>query len=162
MQRLEQDGKSSGQKMESRIAGVIVTDLMIFRDERGAVLHMLRCDAPFFERFGEIYFSKVHSGSIKAWKQHQEMTLNLAVPVGEIKVVLYDDRHASASKGVIEEFVLSEDNYKLVTVPPLIWTGFMGLAKETSTLANLASLPHASEEETNLDHFDERIPYRWR
>ena len=45
-------------------------------------MHMLRCDAPHFERFGEIYFSGVNPGAIKAWHIHREMTLNYAVPVG--------------------------------------------------------------------------------
>jgi len=147
--------------MKSKIIDVLVTDLKIFRDENGSVLHMLRCDAPFYKSFGEIYFSKVLYGAIKAWKQHQEMTLNFAVPVGIIKLVIYDDRPGSKTHGVIDEFVLSEENYKLVTIPPLIWTGFMGLARETSMLANLATIPHSPQEVKRLDTFDERIPYKW-
>ena len=45
--------------------------------------------------FGEAYFSQVDKGAIKAWKRHKKMTLNLLVPVGEIKFVLFDDREAS-------------------------------------------------------------------
>ena len=39
------------------IDGVIITELRQINDERGAVLHMLRCDAPEFSRFGECYIS---------------------------------------------------------------------------------------------------------
>jgi dTDP-4-dehydrorhamnose 3,5-epimerase len=51
----------------SRIDGLRVTPLCRIPDERGAVLHMLRADNEGFEGFGEIYFSMVYPGAIKAW-----------------------------------------------------------------------------------------------
>lgn len=36
------------------IEGVQVKPLRQICDERGKVMHMLRCDDPLFERFGEI------------------------------------------------------------------------------------------------------------
>ena len=68
--------------LESLIDGVILTELLQINDERGAVLHMLRNDAPEFTRFGECYFSEVLPSTIKAWKRHHNQTQNLAVPVG--------------------------------------------------------------------------------
>ena len=145
----------------NKIFDVQITDLNIYSDEKGSVLHMLRSDSSIFADFGEIYFSKIYYKSIKAWKQHQEMTMNIAVPVGKIKLVLYDDRDYSESQGQIDEFDLSDDNYKLVTIPPLIWVGFQGIEKKPSMLANLASIPHSPREVKRLDTFDKRIPYKW-
>ena len=145
----------------NKIFDVQITDLNIYSDEKGSVLHMLRSDSSIFADFGEIYFSKIYYKSIKAWKQHQEMTMNIAVPVGNIKLVLYDDRDNSESQGQIDEFDLSENNYKLVTIPPLIWTGFTGLAQGTSMLANLASIPHSDKEVKTLDINNDKIPYHW-
>jgi len=145
-----------------KIHDVIITDLKVISDERGAVLHMLRSDDPVFRKFGEIYFSKVLPGAIKAWKQHKKMTLNLAVPVGKLKLVLYDDRAGSKTKGVIEEIILSEENYKLVTVPPLIWSGFTALGGETALLANCATMVHDPSEGERLDPFSDKIPYQWK
>ena len=71
------------------LEGVIVSPLKRIVDERGAVMHMLRCDAPHFSGFGEIYFSTVHPGAIKGWHCHEKMTLNYAVPAGQIKFVLF-------------------------------------------------------------------------
>ncbi len=63
--------------------------LRLFPDERGAVLHMLRAsDAPF-ERFGEIYFSTIRQGVVKAWHLHRTKTINLAVPIGAVRVVVW-------------------------------------------------------------------------
>lgn len=150
-----------GKVMASKIQDVIITDLKVINDKEGTVLHMLRCDDPVFSKFGEIYFSKILPGAVKAWRLHKEMTLNLAVPVGKAKLVLYDNRIGSKTKGVVEEIVLSEENYKLITVPPLIWFGFKAVGKEIAFLANCATIPHDPSEMERLDPFSNKIPYRW-
>ncbi len=144
------------------IDGVIVSPLRQIVDERGKVMHMLREDSPAFIRFGEIYFSCAHSGAIKAWHLHKEMTLNYAVIYGELKFVLFDDRPGSKSRGSIQEIFLSPKNYCLVTVPPMIWSGFMGVDSETTIVANCATLPHDPREIERKDPFDNGIPYDWQ
>src|SRR3546814_6463676 len=84
---------------------------------------MLREDSPGFERFGEIYFSTVYPGVVKGWHLHHEMTLNYAVPIGMVKLVCYDDRTDSPTKGNVVELHVGELNYSLVTIPPLVWNG---------------------------------------
>ena len=122
---------------------------------------MLRRDWDVFEAFGEIYFSCVFPGAIKAWHIHKRMTLNYAVPLGEIRFVLYDDRPDSPTKGEVQEMVLGPDNYCLVTVPPMIWNGFKGLGSETSIVANCATIPHDPDEIVRRDPMDSFIPYDW-
>lgn len=143
------------------IDGVIITPLRQISDERGKVMHMLRATDPVFTSFGEIYFSCVYPNALKAWHVHKRMTLNYAVPHGRIKFVLYDDRIDSRTKGEIQEIFLGEDNYFLVTVPPLVWNGFMGLGTEMSIVANCASIPHDPDEIERRDPFDVSIPYDW-
>ena len=143
------------------IDGVIVTPLRQIIDERGKVMHMLSERSPTFIRFGEIYFSCTNPGAIKAWHMHKKMTLNYAVLDGEIKFVLFDDRPGSKTRGCIEEFFLSSENYCLVTVPPLIWNGFKGIGIKRSIVANCATLPHDPAETERRDPFDPRIPYDW-
>jgi len=143
------------------IEGVIITPLKQIVDERGKVMHMLRSDSKTFEKFGEIYFSGVNPGAVKAWHIHKVMTLNYAVPHGRIKLVLYDDRPKSTTKGEIQEILLGPDDYKLVTVPPRVWNGFTGIGSEMSIVANCATIPHAPDEIERLDPNDHKIPYRW-
>jgi dTDP-4-dehydrorhamnose 3,5-epimerase len=144
------------------IDGVIITPLSQIGDERGKVMHMLRCDDPHFKSFGEIYFSCVYPGVVKGWHLHKKMTINYAVPYGEIRFVLYDDRPESPTRGKIEEYSLGGENYCLVTVPPLIWNGFMGLGKEMAIIANCASIPHDAAEIERRDSSDPAIPYQWK
>jgi dTDP-4-dehydrorhamnose 3,5-epimerase len=143
------------------IEGVRVTPLRRIPDERGAVLHMLRCDAEHFERFGEIYFSTVNPGAIKAWHIHREMTLNYAVPVGMIKLVLYDDRAESPTRGTVQELFVGDLDYCLVTVPPMVWNGFKGIGTGSALVANCATVPHSPDEIERADPFTPDIPYDW-
>jgi dTDP-4-dehydrorhamnose 3,5-epimerase len=143
------------------IDGVLVHPLRQIPDERGKVMHMLRCDDPHFTRFGEIYFSAVYPGVIKGWHLHAEMTLNYAVVTGLIKLVLFDDREGSPTRGEVQEVFLGESNYALVRVPPGVWNGFKGVGTAPSIVANCADTPHRPDEITRMDPFDPRIPYDW-
>lgn len=143
------------------IQGVRVTPLRQIPDERGKIMHMLRCDSELFEAFGEIYFSCIYPGVIKGWHIHRKMTLNYAVPHGKIKLVLYDDRQDSPTRGEVQEIFLGPDNYQLVTIPPLVWNGFKGIGLETAIVANCSTIPHDPAEIERLDPFDKRIPYDW-
>jgi dTDP-4-dehydrorhamnose 3,5-epimerase len=143
------------------IHGVAVTPLRQIPDERGKIMHMLRSDAPHFQQFGEIYFSGVYPGAIKAWHIHHKMVLNYAVVVGHIKMVLYDDRADSPTKGELMELFIGESNYQLVTVPPLVWNGFKGVGTSMALVANCASIPHDPTEIERMDPFTDKIPYKW-
>lgn len=143
------------------ISGVIITPLRQISDNRGKVMHMLRNDFPVFVSFGEIYFSCVYPGSVKAWGIHKKMVLNYAVPFGKIKLVIYDNRQGSPTKGRLQEIFLGQDNYSLVTIPALLWVGFQGLGNEMTIVANCASIPHDPKETEKLDMSDPLIPYKW-
>lgn len=139
------------------IDGVIITPLKQIRDERGAVMHMLRTDAPHFDGFGEVYFSVVNAGVVKGWRRHTKMTMSLTVPKGRVKLVLSD------GAGTIEEIILGEDeaDYKLVTVPPMVWSGFKCISAEPAIIANCASILHAPGEADRLPLDTTEIEYTW-
>lgn len=143
------------------IEGVKITPLRQILDERGKIMHMLRTDALHFIQFGEIYFSFIHPGVIKGWHIHKRMTLNYAVPVGKIKLVLYDDRENSPTKGELMEIFTGPEDYKLITIPPLIWNGTKCVSETSAIIANCATLPHDPDEIERLNPFDKKIPYDW-
>lgn len=143
------------------ISEVTITPLKILSDERGRIMHMLRCDDPHFEKFGEIYFSWVYPGVVKGWHLHKRMALNYAVPVGVVKLVLYDGREESSTKGELQEIFMGEQNYVLVTVPPMVWNGFKGIGVQPAMVANCATLPHDPDEIIRMDPYHNEIPYAW-
>ncbi len=145
---------------KTAIEGLRIVPLTRIPDERGTIHHMLRRTDPHFIEFGEIYFTTIYRGVIKGWHRHRDMTLNYACVVGRIKLVLYDDRESSASRGVLIERFLGPDDYALAVIPPGIWTGMKGMTDQ-SVVANCATHTHDPSRTERLDPFSSVIPYDW-
>jgi len=143
------------------IEGVVLTPLSRIVDERGMVMHMLKRTDPHFQEFGEIYFSVVRTGVVKAWHRHERMVINYAVVHGMIKLVLYDGRPHSSTRGEVMEIFIGDADYRLATVPPGVWNGFKGVAEFPSIVANCATIPHDPSEISRLPPDDTSIPYSW-
>lgn len=148
---------SPGQMLD----GVQVTPKRKIFDDRGAIFHMLRADDAIFERFGEIYFSQVYAGVVKAWHYHELMTLNYYLVAGAARLVLFDDRSDSSTAGLGQEIYLHPEDPKLVTVPPKVWNGFKGLGLNPSLVANCSTIAHTKEEISYLPFDDPRFDYDW-
>ncbi|MDR3043748.1 MAG: dTDP-4-dehydrorhamnose 3,5-epimerase family protein [Desulfovibrio sp.] len=144
------------------IDGVMTQDLRVIPTEGGPVLHMLRPDSPMFTSFGELYFSEVEPGAVKAWKRHTRQTQHFAVPVGRMKVVIHDSRPGSPTFGVTEEFLLGRpDDYRLLRIPPLVWYGFTAVGDTPALICNCADIPHDPTESERAPRDTPEIPYRW-
>jgi len=142
--------------------GLTLTPLRQIDDARGAVLHMLRSDAPEFTRFGECYFSEVAPGAIKGWKRHRLQTQHLAVPTGRIRFVAFDCREQSPTFGQLSVIELGRpDQYMRLRVPPGIWYSFGCISATAALVANCADLPHDPTESEQKPLDDASIPYRW-
>ncbi len=143
------------------IEGVKVIPLQRFPDERGLVYHMLKATDPHFLQFGEIYFSTVYPGVVKAWKSHRRATVNYACIFGCIRLVLYDERDSSPTKGVFMQILLGPDHYSLVVVPPSVWNGFQGMSEPLAILANCSTEPYDSSEFERVDPLKNHIHFTW-
>ena len=143
------------------IDGVRILPRTRIPDERGTVMHMVKATDPEFLGFGEIYFSTVYPGVVKGWHRHAEMTLNYLCVHGRIKLVLYDDRDGSPTRGEIMECFLGPDDFSLVQIPPGVWNGFKGMGSEPAIVANCSTHPHDPSRSTRLDPFVNDIPYDW-
>ena len=150
-----------GDAVETKIKGVLVKPLRKIPDERGMIMHMLRCDDPIFERFGEIYFSVGLPGAIKGWHKHTKQTQHYAVIQGMIKLVLYDERDDSPTKGELLEIFTGEDKYELIRIPPGVVNGYKAYGVKPAIVANCADLPHDPGEMIRYDPLDCHIDYDW-
>lgn len=147
--------------MESKIDGVVIVPLRRICDERGMVMHMLRSDAPHFEKFGEVYFATAYPGVIKGWHLHTTQTQNYCCVSGMIKLVMYDNRPNSPTKGILEEIFMGENNYILVRIPFGITNGWKCIGVTPALLANCATETHRVGEMERIDPFTKDIPYNW-
>ena len=135
---------------------ILVTPLRRIPTIGGDVMHALKDSEDGFNGFGEVYFSWVEQGAIKAWKYHQHMTLNLVVPLGEVSFVF----HLKDQEKYFRTENIGEERYARLTVPPGIWFGFQGIASERSLLTNVADMAHDPDE--MLGKKTSEIVYNWR
>ena len=129
------------------INGVNITQLSIIDTKGGDVLHAMKISDHGYSGFGEAYFSTIEPDAIKGWKRHKQMVLNLVVPVGTVRFILFDDRDNQDNVNQFQEVTLSiEDGYSRLTIPPMIWVGFQGLGLQKSLVLNIANIEHSPEE----------------
>lgn len=141
------------------INGVVVTPQKIIDTLGGAVFHGLKASDDAYSGFGEAYFSTVDAGAVKGWKRHREMIMNLLVPHGMVRFVIYDDREGSPTNGHFQVITLSPEHYYRLTVPPMVWMGFQGVGEKGGMLLNIASILHDPSE---VDHIEiDMISFDW-
>lgn len=145
------------------IDGVVVKKLKVIPDERGRLMEMLRSDDPFFESFGQTYMTTAYPGVTKAWHYHKNQVDHFTVVRGMAKVVLYDDREGSPTRGEINEFFMGDHNPQLVRIPNGVFHGFKNIGETECIIINCPNRPY------NYDNPDEvrgaphgsDIPYDW-
>lgn len=152
-----------GFKGKQLIDGVKVKRLRLLPDERGRLMEILRSDDQFFEKFGQVYMTTTCPGVVKGWHYHKIQNDNMTVVKGMAKIVLYDDRKDSPTKGTINEFFVGEQNPILIHIPRLVWHGFKCISESEAILINVPT------ELYNYDNPDEfrkpahgsDLPYDW-
>lgn len=139
------------------LADILLTPLPRIDAAGGDVFHAMKQTDSGYAGFGEAYFSWVSAGAVKAWKRHTRMTMNLVVPVGQVRFVFRLRNTDGADEFRVEE--IGVDRYARITVPPGIWFGFQGLRTPQSLVLNIASIPHDPNEVERLTLSD--INYAW-
>jgi dTDP-4-dehydrorhamnose 3,5-epimerase len=145
------------------IEGVRTKALKVIPDERGRLMEMLRRDDEIFMEFGQTYMTTMYPGVTKAWHYHKLQTDHFVCVRGMIKLALYDEREGSATRGVINEFFIGEDNQTLVQIPPHVWHGFKNIGDVDSIIVNITTHPYKYDEpdEFRVDPHKSHIPYLW-
>lgn len=131
---------------------VILTPLKQIHHPKGNIYTALKKGDIGYYGFGEAYFSTIRHNTIKGWKKHTKMVLNLVVPVGGIEIVIYDEKE-------FKSVLLSPENYKRLTIKPNLWVAFKGLGKGLNLMLNLANIEHDSSESVDIDLNE--IEYHW-
>jgi len=140
-----------GKKILNKIK---IQRLKIIKIPAGNIMRILKKKNLTKGGFGEAYFSKIKFRSIKAWKYHKKMFLNLTVPVGKVKFVFYSEKDNRFR--VIE---IGEKKYSRITVPPKIWFGFKGIGKSESIILNITNIEHNPKE--IIRRKKNQIKFKW-
>lgn len=145
------------------IDGVVVKKLKVIPDERGRLLEILRSDEEIFSKFGQVYITAAYPGVVKAWHYHREQTDHLAAIEGMMKIVLYDPREGSPTKGEVNEFFSGIHNPILVKVPKGVYHGFKCISETEALVINIPDkvYDYKSPDEHRIDPHKNDIPYDW-
>lgn len=145
------------------INGVKIKKLKVIPDERGRLMEMLRTDDEIFIKFGQVYMTTVYPSVVKGWHYHKKQVDNFVCVKGMIKLVLYDSRQESQTKGEVNEFFIGEHNPILIQIPAYVFHGFKGISDTESIVINCPTEPYNYDEpdEFRIDPHAEDIPYNW-
>ncbi len=145
------------------IDGVKVKKLKVIPDERGNLMEIFRNDDELFENFGQVYLTTAYPGVTKAWHFHKDQTDHMTVIKGMMKIVLYDDREDSPTKGEVNEFFVGVRNPVLVRIPKGIYHGFKCISTDEALVINIPdkTYNYKTPDEFRLDPQKNDIPYKW-
>jgi dTDP-4-dehydrorhamnose 3,5-epimerase len=149
--------------MSDQIDGVWVKPLEVIPDERGRLFEILRADDEGFAKFGQVYATTTYPGVVKAWHLHRVQDDNFCCVKGMVKLVLYDGREGSPSKGTLTEYFIGEHSMQLVRVPAGVHHGWKCISEDEAIVINVPTEPFDPESpdeyRTAWDSPD--IPYSW-
>ncbi len=112
---------------------------IITKDNKaGNIIKFIDIKSKFFDKFGEIYFSEVNYKMIKGWKLHKQMQMNICVPAGEVKFVLFCNEK-------FNEIIMNKKSY-ILTIYPNTWFAFQGMSKNLNLVTNFSNIVHTDEE----------------
>ena len=145
------------------IQGMQMKPLKIIADERGRLFEIIRRDEPLFKKFGQVYCTTVQFGVVKGWHYHKKQIDNFVCVGGMIKLVAYDSRPNSSTKGQVDELFLGVHNPILVQIPAGVYHGFKGISHPESIVLNVPTEPyhHKKPDEYRMDPHHNDIPYSW-
>ena len=145
------------------IEGVKTKKLKVIPDERGRLMEVFRNDDELYEKFGQVYMTTNYPGVVKAWHYHKIQTDNVVCVKGMMKVVLYDNRDNSSTKGEVNEFFIGDYNPMFIQIPPRVYHGWKCISNDESIAVSVPTEPYNYEEpdEFRLPFDSKEIPYDW-
>jgi len=152
-----------GVRAKRLIDGVVIKELRLIPDERGYLMEMMRADDAFYTKFGQVYLSVAYPGVVKGWHYHKVQTDHFTIVKGMMKVVLYDDREDSPTRGEVNEFFMGELNPILITIPPGVLHGMKAIGDAPGYLVNCPTevYDYSEPDEFRVHPHDNDIPYDW-
>lgn len=102
-------------------------------------------------------------GGVSAWHAHQVTTDRLFANHGLVKIVLYDARKNSPTRGKLNVFRIGTVRPTLVIVPPGVWHGVENISGEPALLLNLVDRAYRYEDPDHwrLPADTNKIPYQF-
>ena len=137
-----------------KLKNIKIIKLKSFKNNKGDVFRAYRKNDEKIGKFGEVYFSWIKKNTIKGWKLHKKMHMNLVVPVGSVRFVFYYNKK-------FKVITIGEKKYCRIYVPNNIFFAFQNISNKKSLVVNYSNIIHQEDKETsNLSL--EKLSYIWK
>jgi dTDP-4-dehydrorhamnose 3,5-epimerase len=136
------------------IAGVTIREVLNVPKSNGYLTEIFRRE--WAEGGGEadqVFQVVLDPGAISAWHAHARTTDRLFVSYGRARIVLYDAREESPTRGVVNELRFGTIRPALIQVPARVWHGVQNVSDGPSILLNIVDRAYDYEDP---DHW--RVP----
>lgn len=145
------------------IKNVVAFKLRMIPDERGRLMEIIRKDQDHYLPIAQVYMTTNYPGVVKAWHYHTKQTDQVACVKGMVKLVLFDNRKDSPTKGEVNEFFIGEHNPMLIQIPPGVYHGWKCISESESVVVNCPTelYKYDDPDEFRAAWDDPEIPYDW-
>lgn len=136
--------------MDSILDNIKFTNLPTIKVKGGNVMKIMKISDYKEFSFNEAYFSSIDFNYTKGWKMQLKMSSNICIPIGEVKFTF-----VSKDFKYHKTYILGENNYGILSIPPKIWYSFKGLSEKTSLILNISDSEHDEKDikKINLEEF---------
>jgi dTDP-4-dehydrorhamnose 3,5-epimerase len=137
------------------IDGVAVHEVLHVPKSQGYLTEVFRADWLHGTNVtvDQVFQVVLEAGGISAWHAHERTIDRIFVNRGMMRLVLYDAREESPTRGLVNELRFGTVRPALVIIPPRVWHGIQNLASAESSVLNLVDRAYAYDDP---DHW--RVP----
>lgn len=150
--------------MARNIAGVRVERLAGYHDNRGSLVPFMDFSKPFWsEPIVHAYEFTLRPGRIKGWGMHRRQADRYFVQTGDLRIVLYDGREGSPTKGNFCQFWFAGNGWLLLYIPPGVWHATQNWGTTLGRIVNFgtARFDTADPDKARIDPHSSVIPFDW-
>ena len=138
------------------IDGVRVIEIANVVKDNGHLTEIFRASwvGETASRVEQVFQAVLNRGAISAWHAHEKTNDRLFVSFGTARIVLYDDREESPTRGMINEFRFGTIRPALIIVPTRVWHGLQNIDDGVTIVLKLVDRAYEYEDP---DHW--RVPF---
>ncbi len=111
----------------------------------------------------QVFEVRLVPGGLSAWHAHERATDRLFVSCGLARIVLFDSRPDSPTRGLVNELKFGEHRPALVVIPPQVWHGVQNLGADTAQVFNIVdrAYDYESPDHWRVPSDSPHIPYQF-
>jgi dTDP-4-dehydrorhamnose 3,5-epimerase len=149
---------------QTLIDGVDVHEVLNIPKGNGYLTEVFRREWVRTPEVDQVFQVVLEPAAISAWHTHANTTDRIFVSYGIVRIVLYDAREHSPTRGTVNEFRFGTIRPALLSIPPRVWHGVQNISAAPAIVLNLVDRAYAYDDPDHwrIPHDSAEIPFAWR